>query len=286
MKKSCHLQKAMSILMFSIALLFATSCEKEVINNPNNSGGTSGTTSGTTGNNTGNTGNNFNPYGIWQRYGSPKGYNTDLAVGNIPGEPANRVYMCEHPGSPSAGLYKGYISGNIITWDPQYGLPNAEFKQVGNYMTLYFNVGLLEDAGKYQRGVWSNTCGELGTTGNGGGSTNNMDLNGKWISGGNGIQISGSSATFYSFGGNWQTANSLGVVNIGGLKLKNIYTTSTANKWTCQELYMTTTNNVINGTTWSSDGKISMSSDGKSITLQSTGPISGSSYSNIYTRVN
>lgn len=174
MKKRYNLQKSMSILMFSIALLFTTSCEKEVINNPNNSGGTTGNTSGTTGNNTGNTGNNFNPYGIWQRYGSPKGYNTDLAVGNIPGESANRVYMCEHPGSPSAGLYKGYISGNIITWDPQYGLPNAEFKQVGNYMTLYFNVGLPEDAGKYQRGVWTNTCGELGSNGASGTTGNVM----------------------------------------------------------------------------------------------------------------
>jgi hypothetical protein len=110
-----------------------------------------------------------NPYGIWQRYGSPKGYQTDLAVGNIPGESSNRVYMCERPGSPSAGLYKGYISGNIITWDAKYGLPNAEFKPIGNEMTLYFNVGLLSDAGKYKKGIWTNTCGPL----SGSGSTSN-----------------------------------------------------------------------------------------------------------------
>src|SRR5690606_37367674 len=67
--------------------------------------------------------------GVWQRYGSPNGYNTDLAVGNIPGEPENRVYMCEHPGSPSAGLYKGYINGDIISWDALHGLPDAEFKE-------------------------------------------------------------------------------------------------------------------------------------------------------------
>ncbi len=148
-----------------IGLLFTFSCEKEEINNTNTTGGTTSSNNGKKAEDTiVAPGDNFNPYGIWQRYGSPKGYNTDLAVGNIPGEPSNRVYMCEHPGSPSAGLYKGYITGNIITWDPQYGLPNAEFKQVGNYMTLYFNVGLPEDAGKYKRGYWTNTCGELGST--------------------------------------------------------------------------------------------------------------------------
>jgi hypothetical protein len=100
-------------------------------------------------------------FGVWQRYGSPRGYNTDLAVGNIPGEPTNRVYMCEHPGSPTAGLYKGYINGNIITWDASHGLPNAEFKEVGSERTLYFGVGAVADAGKYRKGVWTNTCGEL-----------------------------------------------------------------------------------------------------------------------------
>ncbi len=100
-------------------------------------------------------------FGVWQRYGSPNGYNTDLAVGNIPGEPSNRVYMCEHPGSPTAGLYKGFISGNIITWDASHGLPNAEFKEVGSERTLYFGVGNVADAGKYKKGVWTNTCGVL-----------------------------------------------------------------------------------------------------------------------------
>jgi len=99
--------------------------------------------------------------GVWQRYGSPKGYQTDLAVGNIPGEPSNRVYMCEHPGSPSVGLYKGTISGTTITWDANHGLPDADFAVVGSERTLYFGVGALADAGKYKKGVWTNTCGEL-----------------------------------------------------------------------------------------------------------------------------
>lgn len=100
------------------------------------------------------------PDGIWQRYGSPNGYQTDLAIGNIPGQPANRVYMCEHPGSPSAGLYKGYINGTTITWDALYGFPDAEFELLngGPDRTLYFGVGLPSEAGKYSIGSWTNTC--------------------------------------------------------------------------------------------------------------------------------
>jgi hypothetical protein len=167
MKKRGIAQK-IGLLSFILLVLSITfSCEKEAINKTSSEGGTIGntttttTTTTTTGNTTVIPNTSFNPYGIWQRFGSPKGYKTDLAVGNIPGEPANRVYMCEHPGSPSEGLYKGYINGNIITWDSEFGLPNAEFKQVNNYMTLYFNVGLPEDAGKYARGIWTNTCGPL-----------------------------------------------------------------------------------------------------------------------------
>jgi len=105
------------------------------------------------------------PTGVWQRYNSPKGYKTDLAIGNIPGEPENRVYMCEHPGSPTSGLYKGYINGNTISWDPSHGLPDADFNEVGGgERTLYFGVGAVSDAGKYKKGVWTNTCGELKKT--------------------------------------------------------------------------------------------------------------------------
>jgi hypothetical protein len=103
------------------------------------------------------------PNGRWQRYGSPNGYNTDLAIGNIPGEASNRVYMCEHPGSPSAGLYKGTIEGNTITWDASHNLPNAVFNTLGSgpERSLYFGVGNVSDAGKYKTGTWTNTCGEL-----------------------------------------------------------------------------------------------------------------------------
>ncbi len=99
--------------------------------------------------------------GVWQRFGSPNGYQTDLAIGNISGEPANRVYMCEHPGSPSAGLYKGYINGETITWDAVHGMPNAKFYERDGVMRLWFSIGPEDDAGRYQPGAWTNTCGKL-----------------------------------------------------------------------------------------------------------------------------
>ena len=101
------------------------------------------------------------PRGIWNRFGSPNGYMTDLAIGNIPGEPSNRVYMCEHPNSPSVGLYKGLISGNTITWDAVHRLPNAEFakdKNGGSYYRLWFSVAAYDQAGKYNTGSWTGTC--------------------------------------------------------------------------------------------------------------------------------
>lgn len=100
------------------------------------------------------------PYGRWQRYGSPNGYQTDLAIGNIPGQAENRVYMCEHPGSPSAGLYKGTLDGTTITWDAVHNLPNAVFNLLGSGpdRTLYFGVGDPSQAGKYKSGIWTGTC--------------------------------------------------------------------------------------------------------------------------------
>jgi hypothetical protein len=98
---------------------------------------------------------------VWQRFNSPKGYQTDLAIGGIKGEPATRVYMCEHPGSPSAGLYKGTINGTVITWDAVHGLPNAKFYERDGVMRLWFTVGPEDDAGRYKKGTWTSTCGKL-----------------------------------------------------------------------------------------------------------------------------
>ncbi len=88
--------------------------------------------------------------------------------------------MCEHPGSPSAGLYKGYINGNTITWDGVHGLPNAEFNLLGSGpdRTLYFGVGAVADAGKYALGTWTNTCGPIQGGGGGGSSVGDLTF---WV---------------------------------------------------------------------------------------------------------
>jgi len=51
-------------------------------------------------------------------------------------------------------------------------------------------------------------------------------------------------------------------------------------------LYLTTTNSQIDGVIWSNDGSITMGADGQSITVTSTGPVSGNVGSTIYNRVN
>jgi hypothetical protein len=101
------------------------------------------------------------PEGVWNRFGSQFGYETDVAFGGIAGEPANRVYMCELPGSPSAGLYKGTLSDDkrIITWDAQYGLPEYEvtFTRNGAEMDFFVLDGG-QKAGQYEKGQWTGNC--------------------------------------------------------------------------------------------------------------------------------
>ena len=119
----------------------------------------------------------------------------------------------------------------------------------------------------------NNTSTDTGTSG--------LTLNGKWIdSGGFTIVISGSSGVINVFGnGNWKTANNKGYVQIGSLFLKNIIKSNTTN-WNCENLVMTTTNGIIDGTKWYSNSTITITSNGNSFTLYT------SIGSNTFTRVN
>ena len=112
-----------------------------------------------------------------------------------------------------------------------------------------------------------------------------FSLDGKWLSSaGVGIIISGNSATLYAFSPNWEIAKNKGYVDVGSVKMKDISKVNNT-KWNCKDLYLTTTNGQIDGVTWSFDGTITMSSDGKSITATSTGPVSGNVGSIVYDRV-
>jgi hypothetical protein len=99
--------------------------------------------------------------GTWQRVRGPSGDVTDIAIGGITGEPDDRVYMCEHKGSSAAGLYKGTIAGEVITWDATYGLPNATFTTDGDERTLAFPSISWSIPTNYKRGPWRGECGPL-----------------------------------------------------------------------------------------------------------------------------
>src|SRR5690349_16846740 len=68
---------------------------------------------------------------VWVRIIGASGDKTELAIGGIDGEPANRVYMCELKGSTVAGLYKGILtSDNMIDWDDN--IPNTYLRIKGS----------------------------------------------------------------------------------------------------------------------------------------------------------
>jgi hypothetical protein len=97
-----------------------------------------------------------------------------------------------------------------------------------------------------------------------------MPLNGKWGSSGFVFEISGPNGVFYTLTGMWQTFADAGFIKLGDLKLKNIAKIGD-NKWKCQELYWFTMDGKPSAVGWSGDATITMSDDGKSITIKSTG---------------
>ena len=97
----------------------------------------------------------------------------------------------------------------------------------------------------------------------------NLSLDGKWMtSSGNGITISGTTGVYYSFSSSFQTAVAKGLVAIGTVTLKNIANVS-SNKWNCLALAIYTLNGVPTQAIWSFNGTITMSADGKTITVDS-----------------
>jgi hypothetical protein len=107
------------------------------------------------------TGGNLDVMGAWVRLPGPSGDRTDLAIGGITNEPANRVYMCEKRGSTAAGFYKGTYSNGVITWDPQYNFPNYSATVEGSQLVIDCNVCVPT---YYEVGTWSGECGPLENT--------------------------------------------------------------------------------------------------------------------------
>lgn len=98
--------------------------------------------------------------GTWVRLPGPSGDRTDIAIGVIKNEPANRVYMCEKKGSTAAGLYKGTITNNVVKWDAEYRLPDADFTLSNGRLVVQYQVSF-SLATPYEKGSWSGECGPL-----------------------------------------------------------------------------------------------------------------------------
>ena len=103
----------------------------------------------------------------------------------------------------------------------------------------------------------------------------NSSLDSKWLtSAGNGITISGTSAIYYSFSSSWKEAQAKGLITIGATAVKNISKVS-ANTWTCLMLGIQTRGGVPVQSAWSYNGTLTMSNDGKSITISANTMIDG-----------
>ncbi len=110
-----------------------------------------------------NSGGEFN--GVWVRVIGASGDETDLAIGNISNEPANRVYMCEKNGSATPGLFKGLLNENVITWDQQYGLPNTLLRRIGEQVEFSYPSIETSIPTIYNRGNWNDDCVALDDSG-------------------------------------------------------------------------------------------------------------------------
>jgi hypothetical protein len=97
--------------------------------------------------------------GVWNRFNSTA--QTDVAIGSVTGEGANRVVMCQYPPSHLAGLYKGTLSPDrrSINWDSQHNLPTYKLAIVGDRMDFVVDVdGDRTILGQYELGSWRGGC--------------------------------------------------------------------------------------------------------------------------------
>jgi|GEM_PF-5783066 len=95
----------------------------------------------------------------------------------------------------------------------------------------------------------------------------NLSLDGVWANdGGTKVSISGNTGIFTAFSPSWQQAAAKGFVSIGGIKFKNIVKKSTY-VWECVEQNIESQLGVPIKAIWSEVGTMTMSSNGKTITV-------------------
>ena len=111
-------------------------------------------------------------------------------------------------------------------------------------------------------------------------TNNNASLFGDWVknnSNGRTISISNTTAILKAYG-----SPSSGLLKIGDDIIRNISPKGT-NKWSCNIVYTSIKNGAEVGLLWSTDGTITLSTDGRSITVGATTPNNGASSSGMYT---
>ena len=169
----------------------------------------------------------------------------------------------------------GAIISRGVVWStsPTPAISLTSKTSDGNGINSYVSniTGLTQNTRYYVRAYATNSAGtaygnELSFTTT---ANVNLSLDGKWqTSTGNGITISGTIGVYYSFSPSFLTAVAKGLVAIGTTTLKNIANVS-SNKWNCLALAIYTLNGVPTQAIWSYNGTITMSTDGKTITVDS-----------------
>lgn len=95
--------------------------------------------------------------GAWNRYGHSS--YVEIKVGGIPGESANRVYMCQ---VSSSSLYRGTVQsdGATIRWDASHNVPDYVMEENGTNRMRFFVPVMNAYGGTYQKGSWTKgACG-------------------------------------------------------------------------------------------------------------------------------
>lgn len=104
--------------------------------------------------------------GIWIREtGDGSGDRTDLAIGTVRGEAANRVWACEvRPRRPSIVLQRGTLTGDRIVWDAVHGgVPDYRVSRSGDRLRVEVQFPGAQPT-TYSRGSWSSLCPALEDT--------------------------------------------------------------------------------------------------------------------------
>ena len=229
-------------------------------------------------------------------YGDEKTFNTLVNV-SAPTLTTAAVSSITTISAQSGGTITADNNGSItargVVWStstaPTTALTTKTNEGTGTGSFVSNLTGLTQNTKYYVRAYATNSAdtdsgNELSFTTS---ANTNLSLEGKWATtGGTGITITGTTGVYYSFSPTVQAAAAKGLVSIGSSVLKEITPVSTY-KWNCLQLGIYSVSGVPTQAVWSYNGTITMSTDGKTITIISSWKMpngSDDSTTNILTR--